>query len=223
VTVRPGPDRVNILMVDDMENNLVALEAVLRPLGQNLVRARSGEEALKALLRREFAVVLLDVCMPGMDGFETASMIKRMELTRDVPVIFLTGNDPTPGYAFRGYASGAVDFMAKPFDPWVLKAKVGVFVELHQKSRLLQEQALQLVRLLDDESSATYRNGQLLAGVSERLRVVEERLGRAPGTGDVSLAECVARLQDAVEVLRSAYQPVRETVEDTVGNTVAVL
>ena len=134
-------DEASILLVDDREDNLVALEAVLGTLEVPLVRARSGEEAMKALLRQEFAVVLLDVLMPGMDGFETAAHIKRLDQTRDVPIIFLTGAESTSdtGYAFRGYATGAADYLTKPFDPWMLRTKVSVFLELHRKNRQLQQ------------------------------------------------------------------------------------
>ncbi|MDT0572083.1 response regulator [Streptomyces sp. DSM 3412] len=127
-----------ILLVDDMEDNLLALEAVLASLNEPLVRARSGEEAMKALLRHRFAVVLLDIRMPGMDGFETAAHIKRLDQTKDVPIIFLTGTDADAGYAFRGYATGAADYLTKPFDPWVLRAKVSVFLDLHRKTRQLE-------------------------------------------------------------------------------------
>ncbi|MEV8539084.1 response regulator [Streptomyces sp. NPDC051572] len=131
-------ESAGILLVDDMEDNLVALEAVLGSLNEPLVRARSGEEAMKALLRQRFAVVLLDIRMPGMDGFETAANIKRLDQTKDVPIIFLTGTDSDAGYAFRGYATGAADYLTKPFDPWVLRAKVSVFLELHRKNQLLE-------------------------------------------------------------------------------------
>ena len=110
---------------------------------------RSGEEALKALLVDEFAVILLDVVMPGMDGFETAAHIKRRPKTRDVPIIFLTAASAEPDHAFRGYAAGAVDYISKPFDPWVLRAKVSVFVELYVKNRQLREQAELLRSQLD--------------------------------------------------------------------------
>jgi CheY-like chemotaxis protein len=141
-------ERASILLVDDMEDNLIALEAVLGSLNEPLVRARSGEEAMKALLRRHFALVLLDVRMPGMDGFETAANIKRLDQTKDVPIIFLTGADDDSGYAFRGYATGAADYLTKPFDPWVLRAKVTVFLDLHRKN-------LQLGRLLAQEQADT--------------------------------------------------------------------
>ncbi|MEU5597505.1 response regulator [Streptomyces sp. NPDC020298] len=127
-----------ILLVDDMEDNLTALEAVLGSLNEPMVRARSGEEALKALLRRRFAVVLLDIRMPGMDGFETAANIKRLDQTKNTPIIFLTGVEDDSGYAFRGYATGAADYMTKPFDPWVLRAKVSVFLDLHRKTLELE-------------------------------------------------------------------------------------
>ncbi|MFH8564077.1 two-component system response regulator [Streptomyces sp. NPDC017988] len=143
----------SILLVDDMEDNLMALEAILTSLNEPLVRARSGEEAMKAILRQRFAVILLDVRMPGMDGFETASNIKRLDQTKDVPIIFLTGTDHDAGYAFRGYATGAADFLTKPFDPWVLRAKVSVFLELHRKTRQL-ERVLAREQLQFDELAA---------------------------------------------------------------------
>ncbi len=131
-------EKAGILIVDDMEENLIALEAVLGPLDQPLVRARSGEEAMKAMLRQDFAVVLLDVLMPGMDGFETAANIKRLDQTKDVPIILLTGTDADSDYGYRGYAIGAADFLTKPFDPWLLRTKVNVFLEMHRKNRRLE-------------------------------------------------------------------------------------
>jgi CheY-like chemotaxis protein len=108
--------KAKILLVDDRPENLLALEAILSALDQTLVRASSGEEALKALLTDDFAVILLDVQMPGMDGFETAAHIKRRERTRDIPIIFLTAINHGPHHTFRGYAAGAVDYISKPFD-----------------------------------------------------------------------------------------------------------
>ena len=142
-------NKARILLVDDRSENLVALEAILSSLNQVLVPVRSGEEALKALLVDEFAVILLDVVMPGMDGFETAAHIKRRPKTRDVPIIFLTAASAEPDHAFRGYAAGAVDYISKPFDPWVLRAKVSVFVELYTKNKQLREQAELLRSQLD--------------------------------------------------------------------------
>ncbi len=135
------PQKARILLVDDRTENLIALEAILSSLNQHLVPVRSGEAALKALLADEFAVILLDVVMPGMDGFETATHIKRRSRTHDVPIIFLTAAGAEPDHAFRGYAAGAVDYIAKPFDPWVLRAKVAVVVDLYVKNRQLREHA----------------------------------------------------------------------------------
>jgi len=133
-------DRVNILLVDDRAENLLALEAILEPLGERLVRAHSGDEALKCLLTDEFAVILLDVQMPGLNGFETAELIKSRERTRYVPIIFLTAISKDEAYVFRGYSVGAVDYMSKPFQPDVLRSKVSVFVDLYRKQRQLKRQ-----------------------------------------------------------------------------------
>ena len=135
-----------ILLVDDRTQNLVALEAILEPLGQETVRATSGEDALRALLHRDFAAILLDVQMPGMDGFETARLIKERERTRHIPILFLTAQSRDSGQVFQGYSAGAVDYLLKPFDPDVLRAKVSVFIELWQKTEQLREQTERLRR-----------------------------------------------------------------------------
>ena len=170
--------KAKILLVDDRPENLLALEAILSALDQTLVRASSGEEALKALLTDDFAVILLDVQMPGMDGFETAAHIKRRERTRDIPIIFLTAINHGPHHTFRGYAAGAVDYISKPFDPWVLRAKVSVFVELYMKNCQLREQAsllrLQLEGNGKDAGGEAKESAGLLAELSARLAAVEE-------------------------------------------------
>src|SRR5689334_16166475 len=132
-----------ILIVDDVPANLLAIEAVLQPLGQRMVAARSGEEALKALLDDEFAVILLDVTMPGIDGFETAKLIRDRSKTSSVPIIFLTAVHANEQFVMRAYERGAVDYLIKPFDPDILRAKVGVFVELH----LMRERVTHLAAL----------------------------------------------------------------------------
>ena len=133
-------ERVNILLVDDRAENLLALEAILEPLGERTVRAHSGDEALKCLLTEDFAVILLDVQMPGLNGFETAELIKSRERTRYIPIIFLTAISKDEAYVFRGYSVGAVDYMSKPFQPDVLRSKVAVFVDLYRKQRQLKDQ-----------------------------------------------------------------------------------
>ena len=132
--------RPKVLAVDDRRENLVALQAILEGLAVEVVAVGGGEDALKKLLVDDYAVILLDAHMPGMDGFETAEHIKRRERTRHVPILFLTAVDYDPHLAFRGYQAGAVDYISKPFDPWVLRAKVSVFVELWAKTEQLQAQ-----------------------------------------------------------------------------------
>jgi PAS domain S-box-containing protein len=131
-------DQASILLVDDQEENLLALEAVLEPLGQRLVRATSGADALGALLREDFALILLDVQMPDMDGFQTATVIKQREKTRHIPIIFLTALSKELHHMFRGYSAGAVDYVVKPFDPMILRSKVQVFVDLFRKENALR-------------------------------------------------------------------------------------
>ena len=136
-----GPqEAVEILIVDDRAENLLALEAILEPLGQTIVRAHSGDEALRLLLTHDFAMILLDVQMPGIDGFETARLIKSRERTKYIPIIFLTAISKDEEYVFEGYSVGAVDYMTKPFQPDILRSKVNVFVDLYQKQRQLAAQ-----------------------------------------------------------------------------------
>jgi PAS domain S-box-containing protein len=131
--------QASVLLVDDQPENLLALEAVLKPLGLNTVRATSGEQALRSLLDEDFAAILLDVQMPDMDGFETAQYIKQRERTQHIPIIFLTAIDKERQQVFRGYSVGAVDYLFKPFDPDVLRSKVQIFVDLFEKNVALKE------------------------------------------------------------------------------------
>ena len=155
-------NRARLLLVDDRPENLLALEAILEPLEAELVRAASGEEALRRLLHDEFAAILLDVQMPGMDGFQTAELIKQRERTRHVPILFLTAISKDAEHVFRGYSTGAVDYLMKPFDPLILRTKVAVFIELWQKTveirrrdALLAEQELAAA---ERESEVRYRS-----------------------------------------------------------------
>lgn len=205
----------SILIVDDMEENLVALEAVLGSLA-HVVRARSGEEALKAMLRQEFAVVLIDVLMPGMNGFETAANIKGLDQTKDVPVILLTGAAVDPDYAYRGYTVGVADFLIKPFDPWLLRTKVNVFLDLHRKNRQLIDQTEQLKRLL---TAGGGHPGIPSAAVGAARASTEPSNGTnhtgptdseehpAPSEKPDRLAEVAGRLDQAEILLRDADRP----------------
>lgn len=165
-----GPElKASILVVDDRPDKLLALDAILSSLGQNVVQARSGKEALRLLLQQEFAVILLDVSMPGMDGFETASMIRQRPSSEHTPIIFVTSIGNTENQIRQGYSLGAVDYMLTPIVPEVLRAKVAVFVELHRNSELIKRQAEQL-RLVEEA-----RHRQQLAEVADRLEMETRR------------------------------------------------
>jgi len=135
---------VRLLLVDDRPENLLALEAILEPLGTEMVRATSGDEALRRLLSEDFAVILLDVQMPGLNGFETARLIKARERSKYIPIIFLTAISKEEQYVFEGYSVGAVDYLFKPFNPDILRSKVSVFVDLYEKQQQLAEQEARL-------------------------------------------------------------------------------
>ena len=190
-----------ILMVDDRPENLLALEAILHGLGHELVSAGSGEEALKRLLTEEFALILLDVTMPGMDGFETATHIKQRERTRDIPILFLTAMDADAHQAFRGYAAGAVDYIPKPFDPWVLRAKVSVFVELHERRRELVAQTGELRRQLAAHQSTSV--DRLLNEATNALALAQLL---ADDVAQPELVKALTGAADAVAALRRALQ-----------------
>lgn len=143
--------RVNILMVDDTPENLVALEAILSDLGQNLVKANSGEEALRLLLKHDFAVILLDVNMNGLNGFDTAALIRQRKNSEHTPIIFVTAISTSETHIFKGYSIGAVDYIFTPVIPEVLRTKVSVFVELLKKTEAIKEQAEELRRLQEQE------------------------------------------------------------------------
>src|SRR5690348_4691667 len=146
--LRPMADlKANILLVDDRPDKLLALEAVLTSLDQNIVQARSGKEALRQLLKQDFAVILLDVSMPSMDGFETAALIRQRPRSEHTPIIFITSIGNSENHIARGYSLGAVDYLLTPIVPDVLRAKVSVFVELHRQTELIKRQGEQLRRL----------------------------------------------------------------------------
>jgi len=183
-------DSPALLIVDDVPENLLAVEAALEPLGHRCIRASSGEEALKHLLTDDVAVIVLDVQMPGMDGFETAIAIKQRERSRDIPIVFLTAINREDDHRLRGYETGAVDYLFKPVAPDLLRAKVGVFLELHLKSRLLAEQGRALAqRTYELERSnadleqfsyvASHDLQEPLRVISGYLELLEDHLGDA--------------------------------------------
>ena len=188
----------NVLLVDDRPENLLALEGVLRPLGARLVKARSGEEALLQLLRNTFAVILLDVQMPRLDGLQTAELIKQREQTRHIPIIFITALSRETAYIFKGYESGAVDYLLKPVDPDILRAKVRVFCDLFVRGEQIRSKAVaseakdvflaDVVHELKTPLAAAKAQAQLAlhqlghgptdAGTARALRVISQQIDR---------------------------------------------
>jgi PAS domain S-box-containing protein len=173
------PDLPCVLLVDDRRENLLALEATLEPLPCRLVSVTSGEDALKSLLQEEFACVLLDVQMPGMDGFETADLIKSRERTRSVPIIFVTAISKEREHVFHGYTSGAVDYIFKPYDPTVLRSKVNVFLELDAKSRAFA-QSEAMLRAAFDYAPIGKARVDLDGRIAEVNRAFAGLLGQQP-------------------------------------------
>lgn len=234
-----------LLLVDDRPENLLALEAVLEPLGHRMVQARSGEEALRQLLLDEVAVIILDVQMPGLDGFETAAAIKGRERTRDIPIIFLTALSREPEHRLLGYATGAVDYVFKPVDPDLLRAKVTVFVELHLAQRRLKEQAEELAwRSAElERSNAELEQFSYIAShdLQEPLRVITgylELLAEDPGVelGDqprrwieqatATASRMEALVADLLQYARSGagpYKPVPVDLDEALSSALADL
>ncbi|MGN6313547.1 MAG: response regulator [Rhodanobacteraceae bacterium] len=165
-----APERARILIVDDDERNLLALRRVLEDIA-DVVLARSGEDALRQLLKGEFAVILLDVYMPGMDGYETAQIIRAREQTKRIPIIFLSAVNKETEHLIRGYSMGAVDYVFKPVEPVVLRSKAAVFVDLWLMTREVRRKAQQEQELLDANLRA---NAELLLAEQE-LRRAEQR------------------------------------------------
>jgi CheY-like chemotaxis protein len=178
---------VNVLLVDDMDDNLTALEAVLSPLRHTLIRARSGAEAMKAVMKNDFAVILMDVIMPYMDGFEAAAHIKRLDQTKGIPIIFLTAAGVEAGHAMRGYQAGAVDFITKPFDPWILRAKVNVFVDLYRKK---------------------HQFAQLMTSFADRLAAVEDHVKNDPVLDELTLD--IEEMRGSLELMATELHADRE-------------
>ena len=193
----PKEEAVNILLVDDRPENLMALEATLSYLDQNIVKANSGREALKLLLDHDFALILMDVHMPEMDGFETAALIRQREKSQSIPIIFLTAMNKSEGQVFRGYSLGAVDYIFKPFEPEILKAKVAVFIELYKKTKEIKRQAELLLvknRELDHTNRAMATLYQEIERKNDELEMrVHQRTSELATTNAALQAEIVER------------------------------
>ena len=207
-------------MVDDHPENLVALEAILDRLGQNLVRATSGTEALRCLLNQDFAVILLDVQMPGMDGFETATLIRQRARSAHTPIIFITAINRSENHVSRGYSLGAVDYLFKPIEPEILISKVAVFVCLFKKTQEVKWQAQQLEAAnqeLETEIKSRKRAEELLRHAHAQLEIkVQERtveLARANESLKAEIAERV-RTEEALQQAKEAAEVANRAKSD---------
>src|SRR5215207_7744370 len=162
-----------ILLVDDREDNLLSIETILEPAGYTFVKANSGREALKILLNEfDFALILMDVKMPNLNGFETAALIYERERLKHIPIIFITANSYGDDNIFKGYRTGAVDYIYKPINPELLRAKVSVFIDLYQKNRrlLMQEQKLKAInKNLEDEISERKASEEKIKQLNRQL------------------------------------------------------
>ena len=209
-------------MVDDRADNLLALEAVLEPLGAALVRAGSGEEALRHLLTAEVAVIILDVQMPGMDGFETARLIKAREKTRNVPIIFLTAISGEAEHHLEGYRSGAVDYVYKPFSPEALRSKVSVFLELWRQGNLVARQrellAGQLAEVERLNGELERSNAALERFAAAAAVDIEEPLDNVAGMLDLLSNRHRAELDEVAVLLIDRAQSNLSRVRDHVAS-----
>jgi signal transduction histidine kinase len=186
-------ETVQILIVDDHRDNLLALEAVLAPLGHRMMRAASGGAALKVLLQEEIALILLDVAMPDVDGYEVAELIRGRQANRDTPIIFITANPKSASAAFKGYSVGAVDYIFKPVSADVLVSKVNVFVDLYRRSRALKRQAQDLRQAHDELDLRVRERTEELARANQRLKAVIAQRRRV----EAERAELLGREQEA--------------------------
>src|SRR5579863_9421475 len=215
-------DRINILMVDDQPGKLLTYEAMLGELGESLIKAHSGMEALEHLLKTDIALVLMDVSMPGMDGFETAQMIHDHPRFQNTPIVFVSGIHVTDLDRLKGYQHGAVDYVSVPVVPELLRAKVKVFAELHRKTRQLEALNAQMTVLQDEERRRIARElhdsvGQLLAAISMNSALVEAESHKLSREAARHVSENAAMVDDVSKQIRTISHLLHPPLLDEVG------
>jgi signal transduction histidine kinase len=214
--------KINILMVDDQPGKLLSYEAMLDELGENLIKAHSGMEALEHLLKTEIALVLMDVSMPGMDGFETAQMIHGHPRFQNIPILFISGIHMTDLDRVKGYQHGAVDYLAVPVVPELLRAKVKVFAELHRKTQQLEMLNARMTTLRDEERRHIARElhdsvGQLLAAISMNSVFVEAESHKLSHDVAKRVSENAAMVEEASKQIRTISHLLHPPLLDEVG------
>lgn len=215
-------EKMNILLVDDQPAKLLAYEAILSELGENLIMAHSGLEALDQLLRNEICLVLMDVSMPEMDGFEAAQMIHQHPRFQSIPIIFVSGIHVTDLDRLKGYQYGAVDYVPVPVIPQLLRAKVRVFADLHRKTRELELLNARLTTLQDEERRRIARElhdsvGQLLAAISMNNVLVEPEYHKLSTDGASRMADNVALVDEVSKQIRTISYLLHPPLLDEVG------
>ena len=221
-TTRGMDEKINILMVDDQPDKLLTYEAILIELGENLIKAHSGTEALEQLLKTEIALVLMDVSMPGMDGFETARMIRAHPRFQSTPIVFVSGIHVTDFDRLKGYQHGAVDYVSVPVVPELLRAKVKVFAELHRKTQQLEMLNARMTRVQDEERRRIARElhdsvGQLLAAIGMNSAFVAAESHKLSPDAAKRVSENAVMLAEASKEIRTISHLLHPPLLDEAG------